>query len=423
MKKILVISNNPFDLTQHNAKTILSLLGDKELFSVRQIFLKDGSPGYKSAEYYRLTDREVLRSIVHPSNMAGSEVQPNKLSVESQNNNRTIKHSEISRFLREILWNFGKIDYERMFKWIERDGVDIIFFMGGDCCFAYDVFAHITEQYPNVPNVIYLTDDYILPRNKFNIFLTIRRKMLLSKMMLSVPKANLLITISEEMRKEYRRIFNKDSYVYANIPVEIRDMENQINDNSCVVGSKNYTLSYTGGLHYNRWKVLRKLGLAIQKYNVINNTHIVLNIYAPLKPSNRVLSKLNIENGSCFCGALNSGQVEDVLIKSDSLVFVECFDKKSIASTRLSFSTKIYEYLSYKKPVLAIGPDMVSSIKFLTQCAYCITNYKKISPEELNIFFLKEKQNQVAAECFNMFMSKYNDDFGKQKIVDTLLSL
>lgn len=40
MKRILIISNNALSDTQHNSKTILSLLGNREMFSLRQVFLE-----------------------------------------------------------------------------------------------------------------------------------------------------------------------------------------------------------------------------------------------------------------------------------------------------------------------------------------------------------------------------------------------
>ena len=52
-------------------------------------------------------------------------------------------------------------------------------------------------------------------------------------------------------------------------------------------------------------------------------------------------------------------------IKADSLLHVEAFDEKSKKSTRLSVSTKIFEYLYAGKIILGYGPSDVASMEYL----------------------------------------------------------
>ncbi len=419
MKNVLVISNNPLETTQHNAKTILSLLGNTDAFNIRQVYLKDGVPDYENATYYRISDGDILRSLLHPFPLAGEEVMPVS-SLRQHNQSKKTSRSEFARLAREFMWKLGRIHDERMFEWIEKEPVDLIFFMGGDCWFAYDMYEKISERLPNVPSVIYLTDDYILPRKKINIVLTVRQKVLQRKMNRALNKADVLITISEEMRTEYRRIFNKDSFVYANVPFLAERKEKgaaEHNDDGAL------TLTYTGGLHYNRWKVLNRIGKAVQAYNRINHTRHILKVYSPLTPPKKIIEKLNVANGCLFCGALSSQQVDEVLSQSDVLVFVESFDPQSIASTKLSFSTKIYEYLSFQKPVLAVGPEDVSSMKFLLRCAYCITDPNEISLQSLSGILKAEKRKETAAACYEQYVAKSKSDFGKSDLVSKLLSL
>ena len=60
------------------------------------------------------------------------------------------------------------------------------------------------------------------------------------------------------------------------------------------------------------------------------------------------------------------------LNKADVLVFVESFAEEQIEKTRYSLSTKIPEYLSLKKPIFAVGPENISSMRYISDTAMCV---------------------------------------------------
>ena len=71
-------------------------------------------------------------------------------------------------------------------------------------------------------------------------------------------------------------------------------------------------------------------------------------------------------------------QLKVRLNSCDYPVFVESFDKKQVEKTRLSFSTKIPEYLSLRKPIIAIGPRGIGSMDCLSKVAICINNVSEM---------------------------------------------
>lgn len=90
------------------------------------------------------------------------------------------------------------------------------------------------------------------------------------------------------------------------------------------------------------------------------------------------MKRINISGASEYRGSLKKDELIDVLNRSDILVFVESFDRRSIEATRLSLSTKIPEYLSLEKPVLAIGPSNVASMEYLSDVAFCVNDPRDI---------------------------------------------
>jgi len=66
-----------------------------------------------------------------------------------------------------------------------------------------------------------------------------------------------------------------------------------------------------------------------------------------------------------YVGSVNENEIVEEMGKYDILIDVESFDRKMKYKTRLYISTKIPEYLASGKPILAVGPDDISSIRYL----------------------------------------------------------
>lgn len=75
-------------------------------------------------------------------------------------------------------------------------------------------------------------------------------------------------------------------------------------------------------------------------------------------------ASLNVNGCSCIRGGIPQSQVFMEQENSDILVFIESFENRT---ARLSFSTKITDYLSSNRCILAIGPKDISSIEYFIQ--------------------------------------------------------
>jgi glycosyltransferase involved in cell wall biosynthesis len=171
----------------------------------------------------------------------------------------------------------------------------------------------------------------------------------------------------------------------------------------------NIVLVYAGGLHYKRYKTLRLLALAIRKFNLSPEVErkAQLRIYCNQKPTERERRAIELQGASNYCGALSSEELSDVLARSDILVHVESFDYNSIDKTRLSVSTKISEYMSLGKPILAIGPENIASMEVLSDVAFCITDTKQLN-QKVSEFLLDDLlPASLALKALEMYEAKY----------------
>ena len=160
-------------------------------------------------------------------------------------------------------------------------------------------------------------------------------------------------------------------------------------------------------MYYGRIEVLIKLINVLKEYN---NTHVnkgVLKIFSSTVLTKKQLDILNCINVSEYMGAVNSTELCKVLNNADVLVFVESFDEKYIEKTKLSLSTKLPEYMSLKKPILAIGPETIGSIDYIKNETFCVTDLKKISEVIQTIFNSDEERVIKAKKAYDKYLRNH----------------
>ncbi len=391
MKKILIISNNVLSSQNNNGKTLLSFFKNFPKQNINQLYFSNESvEGEYASEYYRISDHDVFSSLYLWSDKAGAELSYKEKYIgktqeeKDKNLNDLIRKSDSARLMREFVWKCSQIDYVNLFKWIDKVSPDLIFFCAGDSLFAYDIYQAVCNHTPVAKKVIYITDDYVAPRKKLSPSWWLRRKLVYSKMKNAVIKSDIFVTISEEMRSEYKNLFGKDSIVSFNMSenIKIEDFNKEIRSD--------FLLVYAGGLHFKRWETLVQLAEALKEFNKKNNRSVKLEVYSHQFVKQSIKDKLNILGASMYCGGLDAKGVLRVLNNADVLVHVESFSKECIESTRLSISTKIAEYISVGSKILAIGPSKVASMRFLDGHACCINSFEEI-PGKLNSFLIDKR--------------------------------
>lgn len=378
-KNILIVSNNVLSVQNNNGKTLLSFFKGFEKKNLAQLYFSDEEPeGDFVSSYYNFNDRDALLSVIKASSLVGYERNYSNKKKERVNSGTSmdnliyLKNFKIIRLAREIIWKLSKKNEAGLKSWVEKFSPDIIFFCAGDSVFAYDLYQKLCHYVPEAKKVVYITDDYITARPSLSLSWWLRRKMVRQRMRQAVRDADNFITISDEMRSEYRDVFGVDSVLAFNVASNLRVggfKKTERND---------FILVYAGGLHFDRWRTLSKLGSEIDYFNVLNKRSVRLKIFSHQYLSRKVLNSLTGNTSTIFCGSLDEEGVKFALNDADILVHVESFSKKNRRSTRLSLSTKIPEYVSVGRPILAIGPSELASMKFLSTGATCITSIEDL---------------------------------------------
>lgn len=409
-KRLLIISNRVLSTTDNNGKTLYSFIKSKPKESVSQLYFYGNLPKIARYNYFQLSDKDIILGKFSKS-LRGRKVEVEEHQNPEENicentdiliqSKYKIPRNNMILLLREFIWN-NSWKSKQLDKWLDEVNPDAIFFMAGDCLYAYQICAYVVKRF-HCRLSVYITDDYVLPRHHESLLAKKRREMIANLMGKCVKHSQDFYTISERMRLEYKILFGKDSKVIFNMPESIYDKK------LCKISEKNETIifTYAGSLYYGRDRILLKLAKEIKKYNNCHKDRKKgrLYIYSNAKPEQKFVKELEtVGIGTVvYGGSLSKEQLKEKLNLSNVLVFVESFEKEQIEKTQLSFSTKIPEYLSVGKPILAIGPEQIGSMDYLKDVAECIINEEEIYEKLVKLASSVEVQKEYSRRALDKY--------------------
>lgn len=386
--KVLIITANPLSKTSNNGKTYASFFNGYPKENLAQLYFHREIPTSDICDnYYKISDEDIIKYLFRKNSGLGGKVYQTDIEnrVIPKKANDFLKKSIFIRFLRSLFWLQINIEDKKLNNWLNCFNPQIIFFCGGNENYLYNFTIELSKKF-NAKILYYITDDYVLPYFSFNPFYLINRYWAHHVFENMCRNSSLIFTIGDKMSNIYKEKYGITSKKIMNL---VYTGDNKIDIDGIDIENNKLTFVYVGGLHSSRWKTLTSLSKCLER---IDNKGYKgkLEIYSKDTLSHNILKKLNYKSYSRFCGPLNADGVKKVLARADILVHVESFDHISKRITYLSISTKIPEYMSSGKCILAIGPKDVASIEYIkeTNSGFVITSTtdQDIDNITINIF-------------------------------------
>lgn len=374
MNSLLIVSNNSLSETDNNGKTLMNIVKKIPKDRVSQLYFSDDLPEVAGYRYFRISMKDIFHGILHKEHR-GQPVYPSdaKVNRDSLSVQRVIKRTAFTLYVRDYIWK-RMWEKQQLVSWLDEVKPDVILFLAGDALFPYEICEWIVEHYKCAIN-IYVTDDYILNRNG-ETYLEKKRRMEVYKAMKAVVlKSQNFFTICDRMREVYKKEFGVDSKILFNNCLSMYD---EALSNDALLNNEEVFL-YAGSLYYGRDKVLIELAKVLRRINEEeSNKKNVLHIYLNKNPSSEFIDTLKSIGVGDYYGKVGADEVKKILNLCNHPVFVESFDLENIEKVRLSFSTKVPEYLSLNKSILAIGPSEIGSMDCLNGAAVCVDSVESI---------------------------------------------
>lgn len=367
--RLLVIAANAFSQTANNGKTYRSFIRSMDKDDVAQLYT--GSTEYPDTDccsnYYRITEFQMAKSMIKfwkpITNSHGELLNAiNDKGLGGLKDSRSMmslkKRTKNLAFIRDLLWATDKWDNKELNNWIINFNPTHVFAVLGNSMALHRIAIKISERY-NLPLSVYFTDDYVINDNSTNIIQRLYLKKIRSGYNRTLKVADKAFVIGEKMKKAYERIFRRKFNILIN---GIHFNESERNPRIFLDSTKSVIISYIGGIHLNRWKTIVNLASILSD---IHEYKFDIRVFCVSKPSDEITLEFERYNVT-YCGCLSQEGVKEETRKSHIMLHVESFDETNRLYTQYSVSTKIPEYMSSMRGIIAYGPHEIASIQIFS---------------------------------------------------------
>lgn len=377
-----MLSQYPWKKDNSFGNTYSSIFGKIDNIEIAHIYLMAGMPDKEDVIscYYQIPENEVVKSCLKPwkkSIGAGhvvriedkeKEYREDKIKEKSENIYGKLlgfgkcHHWSLMFFARELAWKYGKVNYDGMMSFIEEFKPDIFFLPFSNLYYTNRLAMYIKKHY-DIPMVMEMAmNHYSLKRVSYSPFFWVDRFGKRAMIRKLAKKSEKIYVISKRLKDELESSLNRPCEILYKIPDETRA--------SIPYGGAHNPIRYlfTGNIYANRWKSLNLLAEAIKESKAG-----VLDIYTANPITKSVDKALNVEGVSKIHGPVSQEKVIQLQNDADVLVHAEAFDITNKLLVRCAISTKIMDYLSVGRSILAIGPSDIASIEYLNDNNLALT--------------------------------------------------
>ncbi len=372
--KILVVARSAWNINTNFGNTATSLFEGMENVTIAHLCFGSGSSDNDIlSSCYQVTEKDIVNRFLRKKKTCGGEADPRgKKQSQKSAGGRKIPRLTLLYAMRDAIWSTGLWKTDELTRFLDDFSPDVIFAPLYRNIYMNKIDKYIAD-YCKVPLVSFVSDDvYSMKQFRFSPVFWIYQLITRKHIRKTVKTAAMLYTISDMQKEEYSRTFG----IECPLLYKSADFSGAHKVNK---PERPYKIVYTGNLSSGRWQTIAELAKAIKEINHEGEL-FSLDIYSLTKLSKKEESAITIPGASRFFGPIDGRAVAGVQSEADILLHCESFRLKDKYEVRLSFSTKIVDYLKTGKCIMAIGPCDVASMRYLAEnnAALAINDTKKI---------------------------------------------
>lgn len=365
LPRVLVVGTNPWreDGTAHTLKSIFSCWEPEQL---ALIYSKSGLPYTKVASrFFQISENEVLHGLAKPWKCVGREVMSTEVVDEALVTEEAARYAKahtkpsmVLTICREFVWLFGHWRGKALRTFIKDFNPDVIYVPIYPTVYMGWIQRYVIRL-TGKPFACYLADDNYSYDSCNSILSYVHRFWLRKNVKWLATHCQHMSVIVEKEKEDTDRRFGTDSMIltksidFSNHPYNPHPLNNPIK------------FVYTGSLIIGRDKTMALIADAINEINK-DGIKAELDIYSKDEPVPEIMSRLN-RGASHHRGFIPRSEVDRVQSEADVVVFAEALEGKQANIAKLSFSTKITDYLANGKCVFAVGKDYIAPIDYFVR--------------------------------------------------------
>lgn len=422
LPKVLVVDVNAWR-TDSGANTLRDIFSCWEPDRLAVVYTSSQLPDSEVCNnYFQISENQVLKSVFKPTIRVGRMVEktPENDDADAQEEKERYakahrNHSKWMRLAREVVWKLGHWKTKALMKFVQDFEPDIIFVP----IFPYAYLGRIQEyiiKLTGKPTVCYLADDNYSYDSCQDLIDYIHRFWVRQFVgPLSRHSSQMFVIVDKEKEDTDLR-FGTDSVILTKCIdfTGVSYQHKKLNDPLKFV--------YTGGLIIGRDRTLALVADAINEINTVaGETKATLYIYSQTIPDDGIMARINT-GASHYCGSVPHQQVKGIQADADVVIFAESIEGKDANIAKLSFSTKITDYLSNGKCVLAIGKDYIAPMDYFKRNDSAILAY---DADDIPVQIKKIVDNpdiidEYGEKAFNCAVRNHEKTMMNKRFIETM---
>lgn len=361
--KILVITYHPWRDDISVGNTLSNIFdGMEDRIEFANVYVRDDKPSNKLVgKFFNISEKGLAKSIITRT-ATGKVVEPVAETEKKENFSASYNAARRMRWdsmllVQDMIGILGVWKSKALLDFVEAFNPDIIFGPLGRMPVGNNIMTYLSKKF-NCPLVTYPWDDhYSLHKKSWSPMFWLKLFVERHAIRKCARQSSYLYCITSLMQKEYSKYFGKEcKLLYKGFDFEHKP---EIKEPASVL-----KLIYMGNIGSGRWQILSKVATAVNEINA-NGKKMELYVYTLSPKSEEMVRALNVGD-SHLMDPVPSSEKMKTLESADVLLHVEPTTTKDRLMFRLSFSTKLVDYLYNAKCILAMGGD-TASMRYLIE--------------------------------------------------------
>jgi hypothetical protein len=354
--RVLVVSINAWR-EGSGIRTLMDLFRHWGVDRLAQLYTRSALPDTQICRrFFRISEDAVMRSVLLRRTETGMDIRgvPSGSRAEgvtssAETSRYRLGHSFILTIARDLVWLSGVWKSPALDHFLEDYDPEVLFLPVYPTLYMGWIQLHVLRR-TGRPAVCYITDDnYTYAPCGMDPVRLVHRYFLRKVVRRLVAASDQVFVIVPKMKRELDLALGIESALLT------RGIDFSGKSEICSRVHSPVRLVYTGKLILDRWKSLSLIVRALEEVNR-DAVRATLDIYSPDVPTR--IQRKALDSPMCFLrGAVSADEVEGIQSNADILIFVEALSGRYRNAARLSFSTKLTDYMRSGRCILAVGAE------------------------------------------------------------------
>lgn len=327
----------------------------------------DISDSVSCRRYFHIYEGRVMKSVLKRGMVTGEEYilgECEKTSVDL--NEEKARYEDFRRkknwfytFAREFVWVLGRWKSKELNAFLEDFSPEVVFFSIESYIHFNRINEYIIKKCHPKKVIGYMWDDnFTYKQHPHSLGYKIHRWWLRHGVKRLVKKCDTIFAICPKMKRELDAEFGINSVLLTK-PIY------QFNEVKTTAPNHPIKILYTGKLIYGRDETIAKIVEAIKEINK-DEQKVLLQLYTNTELTPTMRERINVE-GSCeIKGFVPQSEALRIQKEADVLLYAESLCSTNLIA-RLSFSTKMTDYLASGTCIWAVGNIDLAPLEYIKE--------------------------------------------------------